>query len=147
MTVPDFQMLMLPVLRQFADGAERVLGASAEPIAKEFLLTAADLAETLPSGRQTRFRNRLAWAHNYLKQSGLLESPRRGVYRLTARGSEVLATPPGRIDISYLERYPEFLEFRSRSGEEQAPVVTESTVPESRSSELTPDEQIRAGYA
>ena len=98
-------------------------------------------------GRQTRFRNRLAWAHNYLKQSGLLESPRRGVYRMTERGREVLAAPPPRIDIPYLERFPEFLEFRSRSGEEAAvpgeaqPATTEQT------SELTPDEQIRAGYA
>ena len=66
---------------------------------------------------------------------------------MTERGREVPAAPPPRIDIPYLERFPEFLEFRSRSGEEAAvpgeaqPATTEQT------SELTPDEQIRAGYA
>jgi restriction system protein len=147
MPVPDFQTLMLPVLRRFEDGAEHGLREATDAIAREFQLTAADIAEALPSGRQTRFRNRLAWAHNYLKQSGLLESPRRGVYRMTERGREVLAAPPPRIDIPYLERFPEFLEFRSRSGEEAAVPGEAQPATTEQASELTPDEQIRAGYA
>jgi restriction system protein len=146
MAVPDFQTLMLPVLRQFADGSERGLKDAADPIQKEFQLSAVDIAETLPSGRQTRFRNRLAWAHNYLKQSGLLESPRRGVYRLTTRGRTVLASPPKRIDIAFLEQYPEFIDFRSRTAEtseSSAPQIPESVA---SAVELTPDEQIRGGY-
>lgn len=146
MAVPDFQTLMLPVLRLFADGRERSLRDAADPIAREFQLSQDDLAATLPSGRQTRFRNRVAWAHNYLKQSGLLESPRRGIYRITDRGRSVLSSDVGRIDINFLSQYPEFLEFRSRGGASDNDSGQGATIAAPAQTDLTPDELVRAGY-
>jgi restriction system protein len=137
---------MLPVLQLFADGSEHGLRDAAVPISTKFKLTDADIAETLPSGRQTRIGNRLAWTHNYLKQSGLLESPRRGVYRITPRGLDVLKAAPLKIDIHFLEQFPEFLEFRSRTGEAASTARVSDVALADQSSELTPDEQIRAGY-
>jgi len=137
---------MLPVLQRFADRAEHGLRDATDSIATQFKLTGTDIAETLPSGRQTRLGNRLAWAHNYLKQSGLLESPRRGVYRITARGLEALKASPAKIDIRFLEQYPEFLEFRSRTDESANTNDAEAVASADQSSQLTPDEQIRAGY-
>ena len=146
MPVPDFQTLMLPVLKAYGDGGERASADAVDPIAEQFHLTADELAERLPSGRQTRFRNRIAWAHGYLKQAGLLESPRRGRYRITARGREVLATNPARIDIAFLERYPEFQEFRGRTATNTAIAPGSATLAlGATEAELTPDEQVRAG--
>jgi restriction system protein len=136
---------MLPVLRRFSDGVERGLRDSVDSIAQEFGLTEAEINEMLPSGRQTRLRNRIAWAHGYLTEAGLLERPRRGVYRITARGREVLASQPPRIDTAFLERFPEFREFRSRSGVDASADAAPSTNSDARS-ELTPDEQIQIGY-
>ena len=78
MSVPDFQTLMLPVLREFADGAEHATKDVRQRVAAQLHLTAEDIAEMVPSGTQTRLANRVAWAHIYLKRACLLASPRRG---------------------------------------------------------------------
>jgi restriction system protein len=149
MAVPDFQSLTLPVLKEFADGLEHATKEIRERVARQLGLSSEDIAEILPSGGQTRFANRVAWAHVYMKQAGLLESVRRGVYRITPRGREVLASPPPQINLHFLERYPEYLEFRARqyptsTNAEAATSVESHDKPEV--SILTPDEQIRAGY-
>jgi restriction system protein len=78
MPLPDFQSLMLPLLSILSDGAERPPAAIREAAAAQFHLSEADLAILLPSGIQTMFTNRVAWALSYLKQAVLVESPRRG---------------------------------------------------------------------
>lgn len=142
--VPDFQTLMLPVLQQLAVGGEQASTAVRQAIAEQFCLSADDLALLLPSGRQTTFGNRVAWALSYLKQAHLAESPHRGVYRVTPRGGEVLKEQPERIDIAYLMRYPEFVAFRTAGSEtpQSNPTPTKETTD---LTPLTPDEQIRLG--
>jgi restriction system protein len=148
MAVPDFQTLMLPVLKQYADGKEHASNEMTEPLVKQFQLTPEEIAERLPSGRQTRFRNRLNWAHSYLKQAALLESPRHGCYRITSRGREALASNVQRIDINFLERYPEFQEFRTRTATNTTVVPATGPVTiGTTETELTPDEQVRLGAA
>jgi restriction system protein len=156
MAVPDFQTLMLPVLKVFADGKERTPAEVRGPIAAEFQLSEADLATLLPSGRQSTFNNRVAWALGYLKQAQLLESPRRSVYRITARGEDALKASPSRIDIAYLDRYPEFVAFRSATGPSKPPksldpalqkLMTEGIPASIDGLALTPDEQVRVGAA
>jgi restriction system protein len=134
---------MLPVLRILADGSERAPAMIREAAAQLFKLSEAELAELLPSGRQTIFTNRVAWALSYLKQAELVESPRRGSYKITDRGRTAVASPPTRIDINYLMQFPEFKAFRS------APESSETATPSIQTgpaTELTPDEQIRIGY-
>src|SRR6185436_76804 len=113
MSVPDFQSLMLPMLRIADDGKDHSLSEARELLSAEFHLSAADLEELLPGGRQSKFANRVAWAKSYLQQAGLVVSPRRGHFQVSARGQEVLAVPPSRIDINFLEQYPEFVTFRT----------------------------------
>jgi restriction system protein len=72
--------------------------------------------------------------------------PNLDVYRITARGLEVLKAAPPKIDIHFLERFPEFLEFRSRTGEAVNTAPVSDVALADQTSELTPDEQIRAGY-
>lgn len=115
MPVPDFQTLMLPALRVLSTVSPATAMQVRAALAVEFGLTAAELAQLLPSGRQTAFANRVAWAYSYLKQAGLIASPRRGVYEITARGRETLAQSPARIDIPFLSRFPEFQAFRQPS--------------------------------
>jgi restriction system protein len=128
MAVPDFQTLMLPVLRLAAASETRV-AECAQKIADEFQLSESDVAELLPSGRQTRFKNRLNWAKSYLGQAGLIEVTKRGYFRATQSGRDVLQSGVTKIDRGYLERFPGYLEFRARSGqnaeeEPQAPNTT-----------------------
>lgn len=147
MPVPDFQTLMLPVLENLADGREARLRDTMQPLAKHFALTPAEFEERLPNGRQARFRNRVSWAHIYLKEAGLLQRPSRGVYRISARGRELLASKPPRIDIHFLERYPEFVEFRQRGSREDVEAPGTEPVKAGDDPALTPDELINTGYA
>jgi restriction system protein len=114
MPMPDFQNLMLPMLQIAADGAEHRLSEAIEALAQQFQLTEDERAELLPSGLQARFDNKVGWARTHLGKAMLLESSRRGWFRITARGREVLATPPDRITVAYLMRFPEYVAFRSR---------------------------------
>ena len=123
MAVPDFQSLMLPLLKMAADGQPHSLAEAREVLASAFKLTQAERDEFLPSGNQSKFSNRVAWAKSYLQQAGLFVSPRRGHFQLTDRGTGVLKNPPSRIDIKFLEQYPEFVEFRTpkQGGTEHVP--------------------------
>jgi restriction system protein len=113
--IPDFQSCMLPVLELAGDGKVRALVEARQVLAHKFALTDQELNELLPSGRQRRFNNRVAWAKVYLEQAGLLSTPKRGHFAITDRGRSLLLERPPRIDISLLERYPEFQEFRNAS--------------------------------
>ncbi len=147
MSVPDFQTLMLPVLKQLAAGGEQPPATVREAVATALQLTPEDLAALLPSGRQTTFANRVAWALGYLKQAGLLESPSRGVYRLTDRGRAALSEDVDRVDIQYLMRFPEFVAFRTPGTPTQPEVDLTSGAAKPEGSTLTPDEQMRVGYS
>jgi restriction system protein len=149
MAVPDFQTFMLPVLREFADGAEHLYKNVRERVATALRLSPEDLADRIPSGKKTRVDDRASWAHVYLKQAGLLKSSRRGVYQITPRGQQVLTSPPERINMEFLEQFPEYIEFKSRKrtvDEEGSKPAVARAADHASQTELTPDEQIRAGY-
>jgi restriction system protein len=113
MAVPDFQSLMIPVLRAVADGKTYTAAEVNNRVAKDLLLTEADLAELLPSGKNHVFYNRVNWAKYYLFRAGLVSQPRRALWEINQRGRDTLATDVGRITISDLKQYPEFREFVS----------------------------------
>src|SRR5579884_2606651 len=114
MAIPDFQTLMLPVLESASLGEVRISDV-VEKLAKKFRLTPAESAELLPSGKQTTMANRVHWAKAYLGKARLIEPTRRGHFRITDRGRDVLGSPPARIDIRYLRQFPEFQAFREAS--------------------------------
>lgn len=141
MSIPDFQSLMLPLLRYCADGQSYTKRDAIPVLAKEFGLSDADLAELLPTGRQEKFNNRVGWTKTYLKQAGLLEITERGVFRITPRGQEVLTQAPARIDMRYLERFPEYQAFKARSRNRD-----DSQASEAMQAETTPEELLEIGY-
>ncbi len=125
MAIPDYQSVMLPLLRFAGEkNDETSTGEAVEVLAKEFGLTDEDLKEMLPSGIQSTFFNRVGWASTYMKKAGLLETTRRGYYRITPRGQELLKKQPKAINVKLLKQYPEFLEFQhlkgTRSGDRES---------------------------
>lgn len=142
MAIPDFQTLMLPVLRS-ASVDEVKISDVVERLAAEFQLTADEREQLLPSGRQTTFANRVHWAKSYLGKAGLIELTKRAHFRITERGLEVLAIPPERIDIKYLNQFPGFQQFRE--GEEESDNISSST-PIDSATTLTPDEVMRSAH-
>ena len=132
MAIPKFQEITLPMLKLAADGQVWSLADAREELGKHFQLTEEEIEELLPSRRQARFANRVAWAKVYLERGGLLSSPKRAHFQISDRGREVLQSPPEEISIKFLSQYPEFQEFRSRSSKnsEDESDDTESDTPE-----------------
>ncbi|MBT9591286.1 MAG: restriction endonuclease [Thiobacillus sp.] len=141
MPIPDFQSLMMPLLSACADGNEHTNQALRHILAEQFGLNEIELATKLPSGRQGVFDNRVAWAKGHLKQAGLIEIAQRGIYRITARGLEVLGENPQPLNIKYLKRFPEYVAFLS-GGQSDKPRLVEPVSPLLE----TPDELIDGGY-
>ena len=146
MAIPDYQTLMLPVLKLAADGGEHKFSHAVELLAEEFSLSTMERNELLPSGSQAVFNNRVGWARSYLKQAGLLSSPKRGFFTITPKGAALLAKNPERVDISILEQYPEFLEFRNRKKDKGENEKPEETSVVSASSQ-TPEDALASAYS
>lgn len=137
MAIPDYQTLMRPLLAKHVGGGERSRRSIREAVATDFELTPEELEELLPSGGNSRFQNRVNWAVVYLVRAGLLDSPRRGVTEITARGEEMLETHSERIDNLMLDRFAEFREFRqggnsSGGATELTQLANEGETPEER---------------
>lgn len=141
MSVPDFQSLMLPVLNYAASQPEHPLRDAVAYLADQYSLTEEERKIRLPSGVQPIFYNRVGWARTYLKQAGLLETgEKRNYLRITDRGRKVLNSKPERIDMRFLEQFPEYIEFRERTHNE------EDVVKEPAPLALTPEESMAAAY-
>jgi len=141
MTIPAFQELMLPLLQFADDGLEHTPRETVEQLAKEFSLNEEERREMLPSGRQATFDNRVAWAKAHMKMAGLLSSPKRGVFKITDRGAQIVAQAPPRIDLKFLKQFPEYEEARTKKKEtdDLSDELEEKTG-------RTPEESMEAAY-
>jgi len=110
MAIPDFQTIMLPLLRFSGDSKEHSIREAVDFLATEFQLSNGELRELLPSGQQETFANRVNWAKTYLKKAGLIHSTRRGYFQISQRGISDLEKKPSRIDIKFLRQYREFID-------------------------------------
>ena len=138
MTIPDYQSIMLPLLKLAGDRQEHSLREVIEALADEFYLTDEERKELLPSGRQATFDNRVGWARTYLKKAGLLESIKRGYFQITERGLDVLKQNPPEIDNAFLRQFPEFIEFQTPRDKKR--------IEQDVSDTQTPEEEIEAAY-
>jgi len=142
MPVPDFQSFFLPVLRLMADGREYPMAELREKVAAELQLTPEDLSQKLPSGTQTVFANRVAWAAVYLHRAGTLERTKRGVFRITGRGHELIAQNTSKITTATLSQFPEFVTFHKSGPTNES----NDDQPTKNAKSETPEEQLAAAY-
>lgn len=113
--VPKYNELMLPLLQFASDGKEHHVQEAIEKIAIHLRLDEQQLSELVPSGKKTKYYDRIHWAKTYLTKARLLESVGRGLFRITQRGYEVLDSNPTQIDNDFLSQFHEFVEFQSQS--------------------------------
>lgn len=127
MLIPKYYEMHKPFLEGLKDGQIHSLKELKAHIAIYFNLDDAALSELLPSGRQAIFTNRVGWARTYLKKAGLIDSPARAVFQITAQGLEVLKDNPAVIDDQYLMKFESFREFQNGNiTTENPPIGVES---------------------
>jgi restriction system protein len=141
MSIPDFQSIMLPLLKYAGDGKEHSLREVITYLADVFNLSDEERKRLLPSGQQAVFDNRVGWARTHLKKAVLLEYPKRGFFQITDRGKNVLIQNPTIINIKFLNQFPEHLEFLNSKKDKKK---LESDIEDI--TENTPQESIEFGY-
>lgn len=140
MAIPDYQSIMLPLLEYAGDQREHTRRQAVEDLANRFNLTDDERREMLPSGRQPVFANRVGWARTYMKKAGLLEAPKRAVFRITDRGLKVLKQKPPLINVKFLNGFEEFRTFRTLRHKKKVDTT------EVKEPDTTPEEAIEAAY-
>ncbi len=141
MAIPDYESLMLPVLRAAARGpvpVAQLIGLMAD----QARLSAEERRQLLPSGRTPVIASRVNWAKTYLKQAGLVSQPRRGLVEITSSGQRLLATNPARIDNKLLTQFPSFIEFKKRGRDAQGNDHAQGDVAAVDVPAATPEERI-----
>jgi restriction system protein len=141
MAIPDYQTIMLPLLRFAGDQQEHSLREAIDQLAEKFALTEVERKELLPSRQQEIFNNRVAWARTYMGKAGLLESTRRGYFKITDRGVKVVKQNPDRIDVKFLDQFEEFRQFRALRHTK----IEEEEI-EVEAHERTPEEALESSY-
>ena len=151
--IPDYQSLMRPLLVCASSGETRI-GDTVDKLADQLGLTPEERAELLPSGKQTRFANRVNWAKAYLAKAGLVENTRRGYFRITPRGQAALADATATINNVYLDQFKEFQDFKAKVNEADGAVSGSAAAPLQVFASFgapvdieTPDEALRKAHA
>jgi restriction system protein len=137
--IPDYQSIMLPVLKRVADKQEHKFRDLIEDLSKEFKLTEEERKELLPSGTQPIFDNHVGWARTYLKKAGLIESPKRAITVITQLGLDVLKQNLEVINVAFLKQFPAFIEFQNLKRDEPDIEPIESIT-------QTPEENLESAY-
>lgn len=137
--IPDFQTIMLPLLKAFQNGKEKTSKELREEMVSHFNISEDEQKEKIPSGKQPLYTNRVAWAIAYLKMADLISSPARAVYTITEEGKKVLENPPEKITINFLKQFDSF--SKNRNPEKDTELDDNNQIVEK-----TPDELIEIGY-
>lgn len=145
MALPTYQTVMLPLLRYAQDMQEHSLREATIAVSDSFGLSEEERSQLLGSGRKPIIDDRVGWARTYLGQAKLLESTRRGFFRITARGIELLQKNPTTINDQTLKQYIEFLEFLNRkSRKNKLEILIQNDSPSETTS--TPEELLESAH-
>ncbi len=145
MPVPAFRHFLDPLLRYLADHPNGVhTKAVYDALSEQLGLTSSDQAEMLPSGRQAIYRNRIGWAHDWLKRRGWSSSPSRGIWRITEAGRAFVDAHPEPLsepEIAKLQYVPKGAEPLS-SSEGHTEEIAAATASEDQ---VSPEEKVEHG--
>jgi len=138
--IPDFQTLLLPVLKAVRDG-EKKMSDIVGLLEDQFTLSSEEREQLIPSGRAKTFANRVHWARYYLKEAGLVESNRRAHITITSRGVDMLAQKPESLSAASLKAMA-----NAALAEDPNTVETNLPITIAQQIQTTPDETMAAAH-
>ncbi len=143
--IPKYEEIMLPLLKYLSDNREHGLSETHDVLAEQYKLSEEEVRELLPSGKQSIFRNRVGWARTYMKKAGLLTSTKRAHFKITDKGLKLLKENPTAINSQFLNRYDDFVKFKSIRKDKETNSTSEPKVTGS-DSDQTPEESLEYAY-
>lgn len=141
MAIPKHDEIRIPAMQLLLKNEKMRLRDFVEPLSKYFNLSEQEINEIYPSGNGYIFYDRISWALSYLNMGGLLDKPKRGIYKINQIGINLLSTP-SKIN-SYIEKQ---LEIREPNKQKKKNIGNLVSVVET-TSELTPQEILYSSFA
>jgi restriction system protein len=138
MAVPKHHEFRVPILKLLKDGKELSTQEFVEPMAAEFNISDEEKEEIYEKGKHNKFANRVFWALSYLNMTGLVTKPKRGIYKISQKGLELLKTP------NYINDYikEELKKRKSQTNDEDS--INNETIDSNE--DLTPEESLTTSF-
>jgi restriction system protein len=115
--IPKFSEYFLPFINVIKDGKIYTVKEIRDQIAKDLNLTLADLNEQTKGGRN-KHEDRVKWVVTYMKKLDLIESKKKGLWKLSQKGEECLRSCNGNFSLNTLrdmQGYQDFIKDKSKS--------------------------------
>nr|WP_202027798.1 restriction endonuclease [Galbibacter mesophilus] len=141
MTIPKHDEIRVPAMNLLKINGTMKLRDFIEPLAEYFNLSDIEINEMYPSGNGHVFYDRISWALSYLNMAGLLDKPKRGIYKINEKGISLLDTPE-KVD-KYIEQQLE----KREPARQKKKTTQEQLALEDSSSELTPQEKLYSSFS
>ena len=109
MAVPIFEDFLYPFL-EATSNKDMSVSEMRQYIVDYFNLTDEDCSLRTKSGNSTQVVDRLNWVRQYLRRAQMIDIPERGVYRITQRGKDYLASHSS-LRKQDLMQFPEFASY------------------------------------
>lgn len=146
MTLPAWDGFNAPLLRVLLQGDTLTIRQLRQKVADAAGLTEEQRAVTIPSG-QPSFESRIGWAASFLNRVDALERPKRGQYRITELGRQLLAQHPEGISEAVLRELAKEDDRWWLPRKETSTDLVESEVQDDSGTSLDPTEQVEQGVA
>lgn len=141
--IPDFQTLMLPVLKHIGDNKEHSKKEVVEVLSNTMGLTEEEKRQMLPSRNQTIFYNRITWVIAHFKSAKIIENTKRGYIKITPLGMDILKQTPSSINLRFLKQLPTYIDamnsWKTKSSTEEISKKEDIEI-------KTPEELLESGY-
>ncbi|MFA9187439.1 restriction endonuclease [Flavobacterium magnesitis] len=141
MAIPKHDEIRVPAMQLLLKNETMRLRDFIEPLSTHFKLSEEEINEIYPSGNGHVFYDRISWALSYLNMAGLLDKPKRGIYKINQTGINLVSTPD-KVN-SYIEKQ---LEIREPNKQKKKIVGNPISIVEI-TSELTPQERLYSSFA
>lgn len=145
MAVPNYQAFMQPLLHVLNSQYPQPVKLSEveNKVYTQLNLTAEELKQRIPSGKQTYSNHRLNWAKTYLVQAGLITQPKRAYCVISDAGKAALSCGE-QINNAYLKQFSSFKDFVQRSKKANVTSCESETQKPVENDEQTPEEVIES---
>ncbi|MHB0914902.1 MAG: restriction endonuclease [Thermoleophilia bacterium] len=93
MAIPKHDDIRVPALLLLSENETLKLNEFEIPLAESFGLSEEEISQEYESGNGKIFYDRISWALSYMNMAGLVQKPKRGIYKISSIGIEKLRTP------------------------------------------------------
>ena len=109
--IPSIYEMLLPIMKLLEDDKPHKIRDVIRDLAKQFEVTDQERRKLTPVAKRGVFYVRVLWAVSTLRNTELLQNIEMGVFKITARGHEILKKNPDKIDRQYLSQFPKYQDF------------------------------------